>query len=93
MTIANYHLFYGDLYNPMRENKPVKEIRMNWLIVPRDLINLNGKVGVRPSSENHQLLSKALKNLYINFNSDRELERITGLDYRTVQKYRKIDLE
>jgi hypothetical protein len=41
MRIDNYHLFFGDLYNPMRSNEATKEIGSEWYMIPRDLLNLN----------------------------------------------------
>ena len=41
MKINNYHLFFGDLYNPMRSNKATLEITRNFLMIPRVLIKLN----------------------------------------------------
>jgi hypothetical protein len=43
MAIHKYHLFKGDLYVPLNENPKMKEINGIWLLIPRELIQLNGE--------------------------------------------------
>jgi len=90
MRRDNYHIFYGELFTPLNLNPKINEIKSIWKFLPSDLINLNGEEGIHPSSTKNELLSKALNNLYENFSSDRQLAELTGLDFRTVQKYRKV---
>lgn len=54
MKISNYHLFYGDIFNPLRENKATKEIRSRSMMIPCELINLNGSTLPNSSSKKVQ---------------------------------------
>lgn len=43
MNIQHYHLFFGDLYNPLCSNEKTLEIKSKSLLIPRILIDLNGE--------------------------------------------------
>jgi hypothetical protein len=94
MAINKYHLFKGDLYVPLNKNPKMKEISGLWLLIPRDLIQLNGGPPTGTVSE-HSETKKCLKNIikakYATFGSLRGVASDLGISTTTVKRY--IDTE
>ncbi len=85
MRIDHYHLFFGDLFNPMRRNKATKEIRSKWLMIPRDLLNLNGRDISTTTYETDSKLTEIIVNTYHYTESIREAAKILGVARDTVR--------
>ena len=67
----------------------MKEISERWLMIPRELIELNGGVETQQASAKHpseKVLLKIVKKIYAETESKRKTAEILGIDYSTVDR-------
>jgi hypothetical protein len=90
MAINKYHLFKGDLYVPLNNNPKMKEITGIWLLIPRDLIQLNGG-GSTQTVKAHPETKKCLENIiyrkYSNLGSINRVAEDLGISTKTAKSY------
>lgn len=96
MGINKYHLFRGDLYVPLNKNPKMKEVNGIWLMLPRDLIELNGDSPSR-TVDTHPETKKCLENIikgkYANLGSLRGVASDLGISTDTVKRYIELPSE
>lgn len=92
MAIHKYHVFKGELYAPLQQNEKMKEIKNQWLMLPRDLIKLNWGTDPKTTSKRNysDLVMKMVVNSYNLYQSKRKTAEKLGIDYGTVDRYLKM---
>ena len=91
MNINNYHLFFGDLYNPLCKNKATKEIRDRSMMIPTRLIDLIGSPSTSTTDQNGNETNEILQNVYDMTGSLRETAKLIGKSRDYVRK--RIEVE